>query len=200
MVASTSVYRALVRLYPRQFRDHYGADLVLHFEDLVHRDGVSRAWCRTTVDLLVTVPRYRLETIMNPPRSTTGIVLLVPVLALAGLLGYFAGFAPALLLVVISIGVAVAERGRLASSLRASTSSRRRHLLSTSGLLILASLATLYVGFADLDGDDSWSPPRVLFYNALFFTLLIAALVCGIMGFRAPRSSQGSDLRAASPC
>ena len=163
MAANTSVYRALVRLYPRQFRDHYGDDLVLHFADLVHRDGVRRAWFHATVDLLVTVPRYRLETIMNPRRSTTGFVLLVAVLALAGLFGYFAGFAPALLLVVISIGLAVAERGRLASSLRASTPSRRRHLLVTSGLLILASLATLYVGFADLDGDDNWSPPRVLF-------------------------------------
>lgn len=200
MLASTSFYRALVRLYPRQFRDHYGDDLVLHFADLVHRDGVGRAWFRATVDLLVTVPRYRLETIMNPRRSTTGIVLLVAVLALAGLFGYFAGFAPALLLVVISIGLAVAERGRLASSLRASTPSRRRHLLVTSGLLILASLATVYVGFADLDGDDNWSPPRVLFYNAVFFTLLIAALVCGVMGLRAPRSSQGSDVRAVSPC
>jgi len=190
MAASTSVYRALVQLYPRQFRDHYGDDLVLHFADLVHRDGVSRAWFRTTVDLLVTVPRYRLETIMNPRRSTTGVVLLVVVLALAGLFGYFAGFAPALLLVVISIGVAFAERGRLASSLRASTPSRRRHLLVTSGLLILASLASLYVGFADLDGRDHWPAGRVLFYNALFFTLLIAALVCGVMGLRAPRSSQ----------
>ncbi len=190
MAASTSVYRALVQLYPRQFRDHYGDDLVLHFADLVHRDGVIRAWFRTTVDLLVTVPRYRLETIMNPRRSTTGVVLLVAVLSLAGLFGYFAGFTPALLLVVVSIGVAVAERGRLASSLRASTPSRRRHLLVSSGLLMLASLASLYVGFADLDGRDHWPAGRVLLYNSLFFALLIAALICGAMGLRAPRSSQ----------
>lgn len=192
MAASTSVYRALVQLYPQQFRQRYADDLVLHFEDLVHRDGVSRTWFRTTIDLLVTVPRYRMETIMNPRRSATGVVLVVAALSLAGLFGYFAGFAPALILVMVAIGVAVAERGRLASSLRASSPSRRRRLLVTSGLLVVASLATLYVGFADLEGDKNWSPPRVLVYNAVFFVLLFAALLCGVIGLRAPRSSQES--------
>ncbi len=197
MATNTSVYRALVQLYPRQFRHDYADDLVLHFEDLMQRDGARRAWYRTTIDLLVTVPRYRMETIMNPRQSTTGIFLVVAVLALTGLFGFFAGFAPALLLVVVAIAVAVAERGRLASSLRASTPSRRRHLLVASGLLIVASLATLYVGFADLNRDDNWAPARVLFYNAIFFTLLIAALVCGIMGIRSPRSSQSGIPTAA---
>jgi len=197
MSASTSVYRALIRLYPRRFRQHYADDLLLHFEDLMRRDGVGRAWCRTTVDLFVTVPRYRMETIMNPRHSTTAVVLLVAVLALAGLFGYFAGFAPALLLVVASIGIAVAERGRLASSLRASTPSRRRRLLATSGLLILASLATLYIGFADLGDDDHWPADRLLLYNAVFFTLLLAALVCGVMGLRGLRSTPRSS--ALSP-
>ena len=199
MAASTYVYRALVRLYPRQFRHHYGDALVLHFEDLVRRDGVRRAWCRTTIDLVVTVPRYRMETIMHPRRSSTGVLLLVTGLALAGLSGYFAGFAAALVLVVVSIGVAVAARSRLASSLRASTPSRRRHLLVTSGLLIVAGLGTLYVGFADL-GDGDWPAGRLLFYNAIFFMLVTSALVCGVTGLRAPQTLQGADVGEANRC
>ena len=193
MAAHTSLYRTLVQLYPQQFRRYYGDDLMLHFEDMVRRDGLARAWCRTAIDLLVTVPRYRMENIMNPRNSNTGVIVLVALLALAGPHGYFAGFPPALLLLVIALGVAVAERGRLASSLRASTPARRRHLAATSGLLILASLATLFVGFADL-GDDDWPANRVLFYNAVFFALLITAVVCGVKALRAPHSSQNSNV------
>ncbi|HEY7627371.1 MAG TPA: hypothetical protein VH761_09900 [Ilumatobacteraceae bacterium] len=134
-----------------------------------------------------------METIMNPRHSSAAVLLLIAVLALGGLFGYFTGFAPALLLVVVSIGIAVAERGRLASSLRASTPSRRRRLLATSGPLIVASIATIYIGFADL-GDDHWSAGRLLFYNAVFFTLLLAALVCGVMGLRALRSTPRSAI------
>lgn len=197
MADGTSVYRALVRLYPRSFRDHYADDLVLHFEDLARRDGARRAWRRTAVDLLVTVPRYRMETIMEPRHSALGVLLLVAVFALAGLLGYFAGFAPALLLVIVSIAIAVAERGRLASSLRPPTASRRRRLLVASGLLMLASLATFYIGFADLADDDHWPTGRLLLYNGVFFILLAAALVCGVMGLWTVRSKPSSS--ALSP-
>jgi hypothetical protein len=195
MAARTSVYRVFVRLYPQQFRDHYGDDLVQHFEDLVRRDGVRRAWQRTAVDLVVTVPRFRLETTMAPRHSTVGVWLLVAGLAFAGIVGYFMGFALAVLLVIAALVVAVAERGRLASSLRPSTPSRRRRLLLTSGLLVVATVATPFIGFAHL-GDEHWSGRLLLFYNATFFMLLSAALFCGVMGLRTPRSSQRSALRA----
>lgn len=193
MAAGTSIYRALVRLYPQNFRDHYADDLVLHFEDLARRDGANRAWRRIAVDLLVTVPRYRMETIMKPHHSAWGVALLVAVFAVAGVLGYFAGFAPAVLFVVVSIAIAVAERGRLASSLHPPTTSRRRRLLVASGLLLLAGLATLFIGFTDLGDDDQWPTDRLLLYNAVFFILLAAALVCGALGLLAVRSKQSSS-------
>jgi hypothetical protein len=69
-----SVYRVLVRLYPADFRRHHGDDLAQLFADLVERDGASAAWRRTVIDLVVTVPRYRLETIMSTRRTTTTLV------------------------------------------------------------------------------------------------------------------------------
>jgi hypothetical protein len=193
MAAGTSVYRVLVRLYPRRFREHYADDLILHFEDLVRGYGAGYAWRRTAVDLLVTVPRYRMETIMEPRHSARGVALLVAVFAVAGVLGFFVGFAAALLLVVVSIAIAVAERGRLASSLRPPTASRRQRLLVASGLLVLASLATVSIGFADLGDDDQWPTGRLLLYNAVFFSLLFAALACGVLGMLAVRSKPSSS-------
>jgi hypothetical protein len=38
------LYRALLRLYPRQFRRDYGDDLVRHFGDLVTDRGTRAAW------------------------------------------------------------------------------------------------------------------------------------------------------------
>jgi hypothetical protein len=131
MGAGTLLYRALLRLYPRRFREYYADDLVLHFEDLVGRDGARQAWSRTAVDLLVTVPRYR-----------------------------------------------------LASALRAASSSQRRRLFVWTGLLIAASMVTLGVGLVDLGGDDHWPADKLLFYNALFLTLLIGALVSGVRALR----------------
>ena len=189
MAAGLPLYRAIVRLYPREFRQHFGDDLVLHFEDLVARDGASRAWGRTAVDLAVTLPRYRLETIMNPRRSTTALVAVILTLSLAGIVGFGVGFYPALALVVVAGVVAVAERTQLAASLRAANPTTRRHLLWTSAGLAVVCVASLVVGMIDLGGRDDWPAVRVLTYNAVFFTSIIASVVCLVAGLRTPRSS-----------
>jgi hypothetical protein len=44
MAMSASVYRYLVRLYPRRFRARYGDDLVQHFADLIQDRGWRAAW------------------------------------------------------------------------------------------------------------------------------------------------------------
>jgi hypothetical protein len=76
-VADERIYRALTLLYPQDFRDHYRDDLTQAHADLVHQRGRSRGWCRSGLDLLITVPRYRLETIMNPRHSDTAILLVI---------------------------------------------------------------------------------------------------------------------------
>ena len=49
----------------KSFGGHYGDDLVQQFADLVADRRARAAWARTGVDLIVTVPRYRLESIMK---------------------------------------------------------------------------------------------------------------------------------------
>ena len=73
MAGHADIYRALVRLYPKEFRRHYGNDLLQNFVDLLGRDGAARTWPRVMVDLVLTVPRYRLETVMNQRQSTAAL-------------------------------------------------------------------------------------------------------------------------------
>lgn len=63
--SAVRVYRRLLWLYPRDFRDRYADDLVQTLADLSGELGPWRAWRRVSLDLVVTVPRYRLETLMN---------------------------------------------------------------------------------------------------------------------------------------
>jgi hypothetical protein len=46
-------------LYPRDFRDRYSEDLVPTLPDMAAGLGPRRAWRRVTLDLVITVTRYR---------------------------------------------------------------------------------------------------------------------------------------------
>ncbi len=85
------VYRTLLLLYPRDFRDRYTDDLVQTLTDLTGELGPRRAWRRVTLDLIVTVPRYRLETVMNEERSSTLLTMAITVIAVAGITSVFVG-------------------------------------------------------------------------------------------------------------
>ncbi len=68
-------YRALTRLYPREFRDRYREDRIQHHSDLAHSGGPVAAWSRSGLDLIITIPRYHLERIMDQrhvTQSSTG--------------------------------------------------------------------------------------------------------------------------------
>jgi putative ABC transport system permease protein len=49
---SRVVFRWLLRLYPRSFRESYGADFESDFADLVRQRGLRSAWTRVGTDLL----------------------------------------------------------------------------------------------------------------------------------------------------
>ena len=85
-MAGHPIYRRLLHLYPPSFRRRYGADLVQHFSDLVADRGVREAWARTSVDLIVTVPRHRMETVMDDQHRATAVNVFIGVLAGAGVL------------------------------------------------------------------------------------------------------------------
>jgi hypothetical protein len=56
-----AIYRALTVLYPSEFRNQHRDDLVLLFDEMVADRGIGTATGRTMLDLIVTIPRYRLE-------------------------------------------------------------------------------------------------------------------------------------------
>jgi predicted permease len=64
-------YRFLLRLYPREFRERYGRDLVELIEDSLCGEGrysVTR-WARTILNLATNALRVRLDAIWNAARS-----------------------------------------------------------------------------------------------------------------------------------
>ena len=125
---SDPVYRALTLLYPREFRHHYRDDLLQHHADLTRDRGRVAAWSRTGLDLIITIPRYHLETAMNPRHTTTALNAVVATLAIAGLMAIVAvdSYIGAALLAV-AVVLAVSQRSQLARAIRVRDSDRRRH-------------------------------------------------------------------------
>lgn len=139
------LYRALVRLYPRQFRGDYGDDLVQHFADLVTDRGARAAWARTSLDLTITIPRYHLERIMNDQRSTIALNIIIVLLATGGITSLLVDAWLSPLLLVAAGALAVTQRSTLARALRVPDSNlRRRRLLTAAvlGVIFVTSYAT----------------------------------------------------------
>jgi hypothetical protein len=95
-------YGALLALYPRQFRDEYGADMVLVFRDQCRDEPTWRVCLRSIIDLALTIPGQHLETHMhrNPTPVTTLGYLIV---ALAGVLLAVVGGTTPLTLIIGAI-------------------------------------------------------------------------------------------------
>lgn len=79
------LYRLLLGLYPRWFRDEYGADMVQLVRDQCADEPAWRVYSRVVVDLALTIPTQQMEARMN--RSSTHVVpLIYTAVAVAGLL------------------------------------------------------------------------------------------------------------------
>lgn len=189
MRSSVATYRVLLRLYPRRFRREFEEDMVQLFCDLADRDGVPSTWRRTIVDLAVTVPRYRLETIMNVRQSSVALSLFSLVGAITGiaLLTLGTGTSIAVIVLVLVAAIALAQRGRLARSLRPDNAAERRHLWLLSAIAAVVAIAVLVIGLADLGGEDHWPAGRLLIYNLAFFIALLTAVISFAVGLRRPR-------------
>ncbi|HEX9504930.1 MAG TPA: hypothetical protein VGA62_02880 [Acidimicrobiia bacterium] len=128
MAADRRLYRTLLVLYPKAFREEFASDLAQTFSELVRDHGAARAWRRTIVDLAVTVPRYRLEATMNTRKPNTALNTLIVALAVAWLATLTVGAVPGLPLLALTVFFAVTQRSRLARSLRPEGAHTRRTL------------------------------------------------------------------------
>ena len=177
MSGAHPIYHTLVRVYPKAFRDAYGDDLVQHFDGLVTDRGIGAAWRRTALDLAVTVPRYRLETIMNERHSATTISVAVGLLAAAGVASVLVGLYPGALLLVVAVVLAIGQRSAIAHAMRAPDPHRRRRRLQTAALLGVVFVAS-YVAFSMLIGD-TWSTRETV------LAIIGNAAMIGAVGFLA---------------
>lgn len=69
MTVSVRVYRGVLRLYPRRFRQTYGGDMVFIFEEMLRDKPAARVWWRVTVDAATSIPVQRMEPLMSRPSS-----------------------------------------------------------------------------------------------------------------------------------
>jgi hypothetical protein len=190
-------YRALTLLYPKEFRHDYRDDLIQLHADLTNHRGTTAAWTRSVLDLLVTVPRYRLEAIMNPSRSTTTLNLTITLLAFAGIASLWAGLYPGVALLGVAAVIAFSQRTSLARALRTPDTERRRRRLRTARALAVISIVTVGVFILDIGNDDHWGA-RAFLYNAIFYASTIAAMAYLVAGLLTPKNRPGVNFEAAT--
>lgn len=182
-------------LYPRKFRREYRADLVQNFGDLLIDRGVRSAWIRTSIDLIVTVPRYRLESIMSEQKSVTTINITLAVLVAGAMLTLAAGIYPITpVLLMIALVVAFAQRSTLARAIRTSSGNRRRNRFVAAAVFAVV-FAIAWFSFLNAVGDDEISTASLLIHNAIGVPAMIGAilyLIVGLLTPRVPRNSQNA--------
>lgn len=193
MSASHPVYRSLVRLYPRDFRQRYGEDLVQHFADLTTDRGARAAWTRTSIDLVVTIPRYRLEGIMTEQQTATTVHLTISLLVTGGVLSLLMGLGPGLVLPLAAVVLAIAQRSTLARAIRTPDTNRRRRRLATAAVLALIFAAS-YIAFLNLV-DDTWTLRDTLL-AAVGTPAMIASPIYLIAGLLTPKTPRRPDQAA----
>lgn len=186
MPAPHPVYRALIHLYPRNFRRHYAEDLVQHFDDLVTDRGLGPAWARTGLDLTITVPRHQLERIMTEPHTNTALNATVALLVLGGVATLTMDNGVGLVLLALGLALGLTQRSALAASFRVPDPSLRRKRLRTAAVLALVSVVS-YVAFV-LTVGDSWTITDTLLALVGVPAMIGAPLflIAGLLTRRAP--------------
>ena len=103
--AAIRTYGALLRLYPRRFRDQYGADMVLLMREQCTEESASRVFVRSMVDLAISIPTQHLEARMRKAPSPL-VPLAYAIAAVAGLLlAILGGTNPAMLVLGLTLAV-----------------------------------------------------------------------------------------------
>lgn len=195
MSAHCRIYESMLWLYPREFRREYRADLVQNFADLLVDRGIRTAWARTSVDLIVTVPRYRLESIMSEQKSVTTINITLAVLVAGAMLTLTTGFYPITpVLLIMALVVAFVQRGTLARAIRTPSTNRRRNRFVTSAVFAVIFIIA-WLSFLNAVGDDEISTASLLIHNAVGVSAMIGAILYFIVGLltpRVPRNTQNA--------
>ena len=179
--ATLRVYRQLVRLYPKRFRDEYGPDLVGLVADQLRDEPTWRVLGRSAVDLALTVPTRHLEAHMDRAPSPLVPTLFGALAVSAAIVGVTVGH-PVVLLACLAVGVAAgwlglvaAHRARPLTQPRPMTAHWWRVLAAGAGLL--AALIATTTATGELP-DGGWLIAMITGLTAV--VLLGAGIVLGI--------------------
>ena len=80
------LYRRLLRLYPREFREEYGAEMAYLYRDRARDEGVVRLWLGLFADLVRTAPREQLNLLMQDIRHAFRLFSRMPIVTATALL------------------------------------------------------------------------------------------------------------------
>ena len=183
-------YQLLIPLYPAAFRREFGGDMLLLVDSLVADRGILAATSRTSLDLIVTVPRYRLETAISDSRATQVLTATIAGLLVLGFISPMAGLPwwPSPLLILAGLGLTVANRTRLAHAIRTPDSSRRSRRLRLSALSA-AVFAAAVVGYGVVIWDETASTLGLLLPSFLGTAALVCSAWFLVAGLLTPRSA-----------
>jgi hypothetical protein len=175
------VYRQLVRLYPKQFREEYGPDMVDLLADQLRDDPAWRVGMRTTVDFALTLPGRHLEAHMN--RSPTPFVpalfgaIALSAVAVGAVVGHLVVLLVCLAVAIAAgwLGLLAAHRARPLTEPRPTTAEWWKFLAAGAGLM--AALIAITTATGELP-EGGWFVAMVAGLTAL--VLLGAGIVLGI--------------------
>jgi len=104
MARHRALYRALLSLYPRSFRQSYAEPMAQLFGDRL-RDVGARAWLRTVPDLVRTVPTERIEATMSSlsPGARVAALAFVVLGACVVVIGTGGGAVPIVAIAVVAV-------------------------------------------------------------------------------------------------
>ena len=179
------VYGTLLGLYPRDFRDDYGADMVQLVRDQCADEPAWRVCGRAAIDLAITIPTQQMEARMN--RTPTHLVpLLYTAFATAGaLLAIVGGTNVAALIlgacIAVASGAMAAIAWRRSGPLRGTSTNAGWWKLVIAGPCIVAAVI-IAAGL----GVEAWFVGVVAVFLA--FVLTGVGLLLGIARLVSRRS------------
>lgn len=187
------VYGWLVRLYPRRFRDEYGADMVLLFAEQLRDEPVTRVSARAVIDLAITVPAQHLEAHTARSPNPAVSVLFAAISVTGVTFGVVTGSNLGMLAVGLSVGAVAAALALVAwRQTRAITAARPASVhwwkFLAGGASALGAVIAVTTTTGEVD-DSMWWPMMISILGAL--VTLAAGLVLGIahLTARRPRNS-----------
>jgi len=174
-------YGMLLRLYPRDFREEYGEDMVQLIRNQLRDESSTRVWARTVLDLALTVPSIRVEAHMSRRTSAPFIygVATVVCIVLAVVAGTTVGVSVVGLAGVLLFGSLAFTAWRRARTLGPSGHAAAHwwKYLAAGCLGLAAAIVSANLADGELS-EGSWA----VFFGGLLFSvgLIAAGLVLGV--------------------